>query len=57
MRRSFDPYISHTIALHVYYLQKEISRFRSKILLQIFFLAKGYPELYVFISPQIQESG
>ena len=29
IRRFFDPYISHIIALHVHYLQKERNKFRS----------------------------
>ena len=54
IRKPFDPSFSHIIAMQVHYLQKERNRFRSYILLQIFFWVKGNPELYVFISSQDQ---
>ena len=57
IRRSFDPYISHIIVLHVHYLQKERNRQVSQLNFSLnVFWAKGNPEIYVFIRSQIQES-
>ena len=57
IKRSFDPCISHIIALHVNCLQKERNRQVSQLIFSPnVFWAKGNPELYVFISSQIQES-
>ena len=53
IRISFDPYISHIIAMHVHYLQKERNGFVAKFFSKYFFGPKVIPN---YISSEVPRS-